>query len=292
MPRRGATGGEHQTPIDYLDPGGGKTQQGYLWTLIRPDLTTRQGRGDILYQWHPSRAATCLQSLLQTPNKTFIGILQCDGYQAYESYRKQRENVELIGCWAHVRRKFFEAKDHKPKLTAWFLRHIQNLYQIEAHLRQHRAGPAERERMRISQSLPIYRKLGKALWKIKNTRKVLPKSTLGKAIDYTLGQWPKLEACFSNGMLEIDNNLIENGIRPTKLGAKNWLFMGSEAAGQTNAIWYTLIESCRRQIDPWKYLVWIFEELPRIKVTAETFANYTPQAYAKSLEKPRFRKTA
>ncbi|NJM37420.1 MAG: IS66 family transposase [Akkermansiaceae bacterium] len=116
---------------------------------------------------------------------------------------------------------------------------------------------------------------------------------LGKAIDYTLGQWPKLEACFSNGMLEIDNNLIENGIRPTKLGAKNWLFMGSEAAGQTNAIWYTLIESCRRrQIDPWKYLVWIFEELPRIKVTAETFANYTPQAYAKSLEKSRFRKTA
>jgi hypothetical protein len=84
--------------------------------------------------------------------------------------------------------------------------------------------------------------------------------------------------------LEIDNNLIENGIRPTKLGAKNWLFMGSETAGQTNAIWYTLIESCRRRrVDPWKYLVWIFEELPRVKVTAQTFTNYTPKAYAVSV---------
>lgn len=96
-----------------------------------------------------------------------------------------------------------------------------------------------------------------------------------------------------DGRLEIDNNLIENGIRPTKLGAKNWLFMGSEAAGQTNAIWYTLIESCRRRkIDPWKYLVWIFEELPKVKVTADTFASYTPKAYAKSLSKPRLKKTA
>ena len=183
-----------------------------------------------------------------------------------------------------MRRRFFEAKDHKPKLTAWFLRQIQNLYRIEAELRAKRAGPAERERVRISQSLPIYRRLGKALWKIRTTRKALPQSNLGKAIDYALGQWPKLEACFMDGRLEIDNNLIENGIRPTKLGAKNWLFMGSEAAGQTNAIWYTLIESCRRRkVDPWKYLVWIFEELPKLKVTADTFANHSPRAYAQKL---------
>lgn len=282
-----------ETPIEYLDPGGGKTQQGYLWTLSCPDHKSMDGRGDILYQWHASRAATCLESLLQTSRKTFCGILQCDGYQAYETYRKQREDVDLIGCWAHVRRKFFEAKDHKPKLCAWFLRQIQNLYQIEAQLRRRRTGPAERERIRISQSLPIYRRLGKALWKIKAARHILPKSNLGKAIDYTLGQWPKLERCFMDGRLEIDNNLIENGIRPTKLGAKNWLFMGSETAGQSNAIWYTLIESCRRRrVDPWKYLVWIFEELPQVKVTAETFASYTPKAYAKSLRKSRLKKTA
>jgi len=282
-----------ESPIQYLDPGGGTTQQGYLWTLSCPDHKTSDGRGDILYQWHASRAATCLESLLQTANKTFCGILQCDGYQAYDSYRKQREDLELIGCWAHVRRKFYEAKDHKPKLTGWFLRQIQNLYHIESQLRQRRVGTAERERVRISQSLPIYRRLGKALLVIRTKRHILPQSNLGKAIDYALGQWPKLQTCFMDGRLEIDNNLIENGIRPTKLGAKNWLFMGSETAGQTNAIWFTLIESCRRRgIDAWKYLVWIFEELPQRKVSGETFASYTPAAYAKILSKPRLKKTA
>lgn len=256
-------------PIEYLDPGGGKTKQGYLWTLNRPDYKSADGRGDILYQWHPTRAATCLQHLLQTAQKNFCGILQCDGYQAYETYRNQSKDIELIACWAHVRRKFYEAKDHKPKLSAWFLRQIQHLYHIEAQLSQRRAGPAERDSVRIWQSLPIYRRLGKALLTIRTQRTILPQSPLGKAIDYTLGQWSKLERCFKDGRLEIDNNLIENGIRPTKLGAKNWLFMGSETAGQTNAIWYTLIESCRRRkIDPWKYLVWIFDELPCVKVTA------------------------
>jgi transposase len=277
-----------ETPIDYLAPGHGSTKQGYLWTLARPDLKGADGRGDILYQWHPGRSAECLESLLEIPKQiTFTGILQCDGYKAYETYRSKSEDIELIGCWAHVRRKFFEAKDNKPKLTGWFLRQIGKLYHIESQLRSKRAGPAERERVRHWQSMPIYRRLGKALWKIKTTRKALPQSPLGKAINYALGQWPKLEACFKDGRLEIDNNLIENGIRPTKLGAKNWLFMGSEEAGQTNAIWYTLIESCRRRkIDPWKYLVWIFGELPEVKVIADTFAQYTPAAYAEKLRPP------
>ena len=280
-----------ETPIEYLVPGKGKTAQGYLWTLSRPDLKTADGRGDILYQWHPSRAAKCLQNLLSTPEKTFSGILQCDGYQAYESHRRETENIELIACWAHVRRKFFEAKDQQPKLTGWFLNQIKNLYQIEEKLRDKGASPAQREAVRHWQSLPIYRRLGKALWKIKAKRSLLPKSLLGKAIDYALGQWTKLEKCFTDGRLEIDNNLIENGIRPTKLGAKNWLFMGSEEAGQSNAIWFTVIETChRRKIDPWKYLVWIFEELPKIKVTAETFASYTPAAYAEKLRPSRHAK--
>lgn len=283
-----------ETPIRYLDPGHGSTKQGRLWVLSRPDLNAKDGRGDILYQWHPSRAATCLESLLQTNEQTFHGILQCDGYQAYHAHSRQSDDIELIGCWAHVRRGFHEAKNQKPKLTGWFLKQIENLYRIEAELRKQRAGPAERERVRIWKSLPIYHRLGKALWKIKTNRNILPKSSLGKAINYALGQWPKLEKCFYDGRLEIDNNLIENGIRPTKLGAKNWLFMGSVEAGQTNAIWYTLVESCRRRkIDPWKYLVWILEELPKVKVTGETFAHYTPAAYAEKLRQDhRAEKTA
>lgn len=274
-----------ETPIDYLKPGQGRAKQGYLWTLSRPDLDTTSGRGDILYQWHPTRAAKALDELLTNRSGSFQGTLQCDGYQAYEVYaREHPEEVELIGCWAHVRRKFYEARQQKPKVSGWILGQMGHLYRIEEELRQGRASPSERERVRRLESLPIYQRLGKALWKLRTSSKILPQSSLGKAIDYALGQWPKLEKCFRSGILEIDNNLIENGIRPTKLGAKNWLFMGSEEAGQTNAIWYTLIESCRRrQVDPWRYLVWIFEELPQVKVTAQTFPSYTPKAFAKKL---------
>lgn len=273
-----------ETPINYLAPGHGNSKQGYLWTLSQPDLKSEDGRGDILYQWHPGRSASCLKELLQTPNKTFLGTLQSDGYKAYQTYAAQHQNLELIACWAHVRRKFYEAREQKPKLSGWILRQIGHLYHIESKLRKQRAGPRLRAHTRRHQSLPIYRRLGKALLLIR--RKILPKSNLGRAIDYALGQWPRLERCFTDGLLEIDNNLIENGIRPTKLGAKNWLFMGSEEAGQPNAIWYTLIESCRRRrLDPWRYLVWIFEELPKIKVTRDTFASYTPAAYVQHLRK-------
>lgn len=273
-----------ETPIEYLQPGHGSTKKGYLWTISHPDLRIDHGGGDILYQWHPSRANDCLKALLSTSKQNFTGILQCDGYSAYETYQKHFKDIELVGCWAHVRRKFYDARESKPKISLWILQHIQNLYAIESKLRKRRAGPAERERVRQSQSLPISRRLEKGLKKLAEKRNILPKSNLGRAISYALGQWGKLERCFLDGRLEIDNNLIENGIRPTKLGAKNWLFMGSETAGQINAIWYTLIESCRRrQIDPWAYLVWIFEELPKVKVNKETFAQYTPKAYAKAL---------
>ena len=274
-----------ETPIKYLEPGNGKTKQGYFWALSRPDIKSQSARGDIFYQWHLGRSANCLQSLLQTPEQRFLGILQCDGYSAYQSYKNQRNRqileIELIACWAHVRRKFFDAKSYKPKITAWILKQIGNLYQIESKLRKARVGAAERERVRISESIPIYKRLGKALWMLKTKRKVLPESKLGEAIDYALGQWSKLELCFRDGRLEIDNNLIENGIRPTKLGAKNWLFMGSADAGQINAMWYSLIESCRRRkLNPRDYLVWIFEELPKIKIVKDTFGLYTPKAYA------------
>ena len=271
-----------ETPIDYLKPGNGSVKQGYLWTLSRPDLNALDHRGDIFYQWHAGRSAGCLEDLLKNRSQRFTGLLQCDGYSAYSAYQKSAKNIELIGCWAHVRRKFYEARNDKPKISLWIIRHIQNLYAIESKLRKKRASPAERERVRAVESLPIYHRLGKALRSLTLKRKILPQSALGKAISYALGQWGKLERIFQDGRVEMDNNLIENGIRPTKLGAKNWLFMGSESAGQTSAIWYTLIESCRRRrIDPWRYLVWIFEELPKEKVKKDTFASYTPEAYSK-----------
>ena len=279
-----------ETPIKYLKPGNGKSKQGYLWTLSRPDLKSEDGRGDIFYHWNLGRGAACLHDLLQKDEQRFIGVLQCDGYAAYRTYQNQRnkesEEIELAGCLAHIRRKFFEAKDKKPKITGWILRQIGNLYRIEAQLRQNRAGLAQREAIRSSQSIPIYKRLEKALSMLRTKRKILLKDNLGAAVDYALGQWSKLEPYLKDGRIEIDNNLIENGIRPTKLGSKNWLFMGSADAGQTNAMWYTLIESCRRRkLNPRDYLVWLFEELPAVKVNKDTFSQYTPKAYSEKLKR-------
>ncbi|MBT8450080.1 MAG: IS66 family transposase [Gammaproteobacteria bacterium] len=275
-----------ETPIDYLDPGHGSTKKGYLWTLSQPNRNSSDGRGDIFYQWHLGRSANCLRQLLESESLKFTGVLQCDGYKAYNSYQRGRqEDLKLIGCWAHVRRKFVEAKSNKPKLTGWILKQIENLYHIESQLRKSVASSSERERVRLWQSLPIYNRLQKALWKLKSKANILPKSPLGKAINYALSEWGKLKPCFLDGLLEVDNNLIENGIRPTKLGAKNWLFMGSDSAGQTNAIWYSLIESIRRrQLNPRDYFVWLFEELPKIKVTKGTFAQYTPKTFAEKMK--------
>jgi len=271
-----------ETPIDYLSPGHGSTKKGYLWVIARPDLNVADGRGDILYQWHPSRATDCLNSLLQGQKQTFTGVLQSDGYTAYNCYKNRQEEgaIETIACLAHIRRKFYDARKQKPKTTSWILRHIQHLYGIESELRQQKAGASIRERVRKLDSRPIFNRLKKAVDILLDKKKVLPQSNLGKALSYAQEQLKRLDLCFTNGILELDNNLIENGIRPTKLGAKNWMFMGSEAAGQTNATWYTLIESCRRRrLDPWDYLKWLFEELPKIKVKKDTFHYYTPKAY-------------
>jgi transposase len=142
-------------------------------------------------------------------------------------------------------RKFFEAQEQEPKLVAWILRQLGHLYRIERQLREAKAGPALREAMRASQSRTIHRRL-KALIDRLALRSILPKSKLGKAIHYAAKQWSKLEVYLGDGRIEIDNNLVENAIRPTKLGAKNWLFIGCGEAGQRAAILYTVVENCRR----------------------------------------------
>ena len=231
-----------ETPIGYLSPGHGSTRQGYLWTCGRP-------QGVVLYQWHTSRATACLDKLIAVD---FRGILQCDGYAAYESFARQSAGrIRLAGCWAHVRRKFYEAKEQAPRQAGWVLRQIAHLYQIEATLRAQRAGPALREAMRTSQGRPILARLGKALVKLKTAQHHLPQSAMGKALAYALGQWATLGVYAQDGRLEIDNNHLENAIRPTAVGKKNWLFVGDADAGWRSAVHYTLVENCRRlNLDP------------------------------------------
>jgi transposase len=245
-----------ETPINYLDPGNGKTRQGYLWTGSRPG-------GDVFFHWATSRAAACLDNIIPV---NFTGTIQCDGYSAYRSFATDRKGaVALAGCWAHVRRKFFEALESSPRAAAWIMRQLQHLYLIESRLREVKAGPQLRQAVRAHQSRPIVQRLERALLRFKASGKHLPQSPLGSAMDYALGQWTSLQVFLHDGRVEIDNNLVENAIRPTAIGKKNWLFIGEANAGERSAILYTLIESCRRRhLDPYAYLRDVLTRLPHM----------------------------
>jgi transposase len=278
--RTGVLGGGYvqidETPIRYLSPGNGQTKQGYLWTAHRP-------RGDVLYRWETSRAAACLENILPVD---FIGTIQCDGYAGYGAFAERRPRaITLAGCWAHARRKLHDALEQTPRTGGWLLRQIQHLYQVEAHLREHRAGPRLRLAVRAHQSRPIVERIHKALVLFKASHRHLPQSLLGQAIDYALGQWPTLEIFLNDGRVEIDNNLVENAIRPTAIGKKNWLFIGDAGAGERSAILYTVIESCRRrEIDPYTYLRDVLTRLPNM--TNRQIPEVTPEAWAKARRTP------
>jgi hypothetical protein len=155
------------------------------------------------------------------------------------------------------------------------------LYRVEARLREHKAGPELREAVRAHESKPIVERLERAMVRLKSSGKHLPQSLLGSAIDYALGQWRTFDVYLSDGRVEIDNNLVENAIRPTALGKKNWLFIGDADAGERGAIIYTLIESCwRRGIDPYAYLKDVLTRLP--KMTNHQIHQVTPAAWAKA----------
>lgn len=260
-----------ETPIAYLEPGHGQTRQGYLWVCARPG-------GDVIFQWETSRAAECLHKLIAVD---FSGTVQCDGYSAYPAFAGKRGGkIALAGCWAHVRRKFYEALEQAPRTAGWLVRQIQHLYQIEARLRELQADPALRAAVRSHQSRPVIQRIHQALVRLKLARRFLPQSGMGSAMDYTLSQWPMLEIFAGDGRIEIDNNLVENAIRPTAIGKKNWLFIGEAEAGERGAILYTLVESCRRRgLDPYAYLREVLARLPHM--TNWQIKDVTPEAWAK-----------
>jgi hypothetical protein len=264
-----------ETPIRYQAPGTGKCAQGYFWTYSVPG-------GDVIFDWQPSRAHRCLSQVIP---EDFEGILQCDGYRAYPAFAGDKHGIALAGCWAHVRRKFFEAKEEAPQRAAWILRQIGHLYRIEANLREARAGPILREAARAAESRMIYKRLFKAFKRLKASKAHLPKSQMGKALNYALELGSVLAVFLDEGRVEIDNNLIENAIRPTAIGKKNWLFIGAQDTGQRSAIIYSIVESCRRRgVEPYAYLKDVLTRLPTM--TNRQIATITPEAWAKVQHTP------
>lgn len=250
-----------ETPIEYLSPGHGHTKTGYLWSAHRPGA-------DTFYTWHASRAAACLPAIIPD---TWAGLVQTDGYAAYPAWSAERAHrsdapVILAGCLAHARRKIFESLSSAARGARWFLRQLQHLYAIEARLRESKAGPALRHAVRAAGSRMILTRLHRWATHLQTTRRHLPQSDMGRALHYLLNRWTEHTRYLEDGRIEIDNNLVENSIRPTAIGKKNWLFIGAEEAGETTAILYTIIESARRRgHDPCAYLRDALTRLPHMK---------------------------
>jgi len=217
-----------------------------------------------VYEWHASRAAKCLDSFL---GATFAG----------------KPQVKLFGCWAHLRSGFFEAQEQAPVVASWVLKQIGILYRWEERLRQSRAGPVLREVFRAAHHRLVVRRLPRALNQL--APRYLPQSPMGQAISYALNQWPTLERFLDHGEVEIDNNPVENAIRPTATGKKNWLFFGSEEAGQRSAVIYTLIANCRLHgVEPYTYLKDVLERLPT--TTNQHVAELTPLNWKRARQVP------
>ena len=232
-----------ETPVRYLDPGRGKCGQGYFWVLRGPPPPGSPAGDDVFFQWHPSRAASCLEALL---GPDLHAALQVDGYAAYVSHAAPKEGIVLGACWSHARRKFTESLDTGHALAVGPISAIAQLYQIETRLRESGASEEQRLAVRQAEALPVLATIKKDLIELRERPEVLPKGALGKAVTYTLVLWERLLRYASDGRLEIDNNGIENAIRPIAVGKKNWLFVGGEETGQRSAILFTLLENAKR----------------------------------------------
>ena len=246
-----------ETPVRYNDPDepGTGSFQGYLWVLSRPG-------GDVVFDWKVSRRHAELTTLL---TDDYCGLLQSDGYEAYAAYARTHPGVTWLGCWAHARRGFFEAQSENPRCATAFLRLIARMYRRERAWDERKLSAEERTKQRnapdgLARTMNALQRLAKWM-----QARVLPKSLLGRACSYLLNQWAPLSAHLHHGESRLDNNLIENAIRPSCIGKKNWLFIGHPDAGQRSAILYSIVVSCqRRGKDPLAYLRDILSLLPRM----------------------------
>lgn len=255
-----------ETPIKYLSENG--TKLGYFWVYRDPG-------GNVIYDWKTSRAHECLDGIL----KNYKGIVHCDGFSAYKSYSKKHVEITFLICFAHARRKFHDALDDYPSEARWFLNQIGHLYRIEKRLRNQKAGPKLREAIRQSESQMILNRIHKGL-KI-YLQKIKSKEGLGKAVLYSLNHWDSLNKYIHYGKAEIDNNLVENAVRPTALGKKNWMFIGHKDAGQKSAVLYSILASCRSyQVNVREYMQDMLTTLPSMKIGE--VKKMTPKNWIKS----------
>ncbi len=241
-----------ESPIKVLDrQKKGKTHQGYYWVYHNPL------DGNVLFDYQQTRSKKAAQHVLTG----FKGYLQTDGYGVYQALVEQAGGtITHLACWAHARREFEKAMDNDQAKATVALTYIQQLYAIERSCKEAGHAAQQRKQIRLDKALPIINELGK--WLAQQAKTVLPKSAIGKAVHYAINRWDSLTNYLYDGQLQIDNNLIENAIRPLALGRKNYLFAGSHQAAQRAAIIYSFFAICKKQqVDPFKWLKYVLENI-------------------------------
>jgi transposase len=241
-----------ESPVKVLDPEvKGKAAQGYLWFYSQPD-------GYVFLEFHQSRGRDGPRERL----RGFRGTMQTDGYELYDALRKEQPSrLKRIGCVSHARRRFYQALLESCSQALWFIGQMRQLYQLERELKD--ASPAQRRQGRLQQAPAIWLAMKRRAEAIRADPRVLPKSTLGKAVRYLLNEYTALVGYLRDGRFEIDSNLVENDVRPSAVGKKRWLFIGHPEAGWRSAVIYTVIQSCRRYgINPQEYLTDVLGRLP------------------------------
>jgi transposase len=244
-----------ETPVKVLDPEvQGKAAQGYLWFFSVPG-------GDVILEFSRSRGQEVPRRRLQG----FEGTIQTDAYQVYNALeRKHDSGLQRMGCLAHCRRRFYQALQESFPEALWFILRIRELYRIEDRVRS--LSPPERYQIRLLEAPPIWEGLKQRAEELQP--KLLPQSTMGKAVNYFLNEYSAVQIYLTGGRFEIDNNLVENDIRPTAVGRKRWLFIGHPQAGWRSAVVYSVLNSARRRgLNPQTYLTDILARLPVIKIT-------------------------
>ena len=239
-----------ETPIGVQDSSKkGKLHMGYHWVHHDPV------EGLVLFKYASNRSKKTPEKLLSEYN----GAIQTDGYSGYLNLHT-KGSITLLACMAHARRYFEKALDNDAFRASYVLEQIQRLYRMERKTRQKQSSSELIKRYRGLYAIPILKELEN--WFKEQAFLVLPKSAIGKAIGYTLKLWDKLKRYTTNGNYQIDNNLVENTIRPVALGRKNYLFSGSHKAAQKAAILYSFFACCKiNNINPYTWLKDVLEKI-------------------------------
>mgnify|MGYP004470928131 FL=1 len=254
-----------ESVLPVIDSEKHKARKGYEW-CVRDAI-----RGAVMFYYdRGSRGGKVAREILGA----YKGAVQCDGYDAYDQFEKN-DNITVYGCWAHARRKFVDALNENNRLATEALCFIRKIYKVESDANKAGLNADERKEQRLKISYPTIRLF--ETWMKETYLKVLPNSKMGDALEYTYSLLPRLSRYVNDGRIHIDNNLIENAIRPLALGRKNYLFCGNDASAYRAAIVYSLISTCKAaDVDPRTWMEDVLRKIPYYQRDQRDLAELLP----------------